>query len=96
MSHGPLSGVELNVPGDVVPFDGLLEFVAVHRKAAAQEYIFAKWIAKGKSKEFGRFDFIQALSRHDFIQVGAGILEGVCGDCSKPEQELDGRRLAES
>ena len=48
VSSGPLSGVELNVPGDVVPFDGLLEFVAVHRKAAAQEYIFGKWIGKSR------------------------------------------------
>ena len=48
-------------------FYGLLEFVAARREAAVQEYIFAKWIAKGEPKEFGRSDFIQALSRNGFL-----------------------------
>ena len=67
----------------------------MHRKTAVQEHIFAKWIAKGKSKEFGRSDFICSLSQNDFLQVGAGVLEGYSGDCSKPEPGVDAAAAVE-
>ena len=48
--------------------------LAVHRQAAVQEYMFPKWVAKGKSKEFGRYDFIQPFSRQGFFRLVLGSL----------------------
>ena len=46
-------------------------------------------------KRVWKIRFHPLLSQNDFLQVGAGVLEGYSGDCSKPEPGVDAAAAVE-